>query len=525
MKKLTTMRKALSDPQLLADALPGRSWSAWRVLLIAAMGESLNASERKVFQALTGRKHEPGRMVETLLVVAGRRSGKTKAMAVLSTYLSCLCDWSEDLSLGERGLALYLAPSERQANVAHDYAADLVDHVELLRSQVASRTASSITLHSGLCLEVQAANWRYSRGATAICITFDECAFLYTSDDAVNSDVELMTALRPSLATTGGPMLLTSSPSAMEGIVYALWKRHYGAQGDKRILVVQADSRALNPKLRKSVVDRAYEHDAVGADAEYGGRFRQPVSAYLERSVVEKCVEVGVTQRQKIPMTTHLAFADPAGGSGGDSFTCAIGHKTRLHGQDVCVVDALFEARSPFDPDAVTAQCAQLLLSYSVLVVMGDSYASQWPVTAFARNGITYQAAPVNKGEIYQHALPLWTAGRVLMLDNPRAVDQLCGLKRKLGQGGREIIDHPRGAHDDLANSISGLLWRLTPVQQRVSMNALPVIVTTSRRGCFGDNPRGTSASEYAAYTGAGETTRNPAFGLPRDGRDSWERW
>jgi hypothetical protein len=37
----------------------------------------------------------------------------------------------------------------------------------------------------------------------------DECAFLM-GDDSASSNTELMVALRPSLATTGGPMLLTS---------------------------------------------------------------------------------------------------------------------------------------------------------------------------------------------------------------------------------------------------------------------------------------------------------------------------
>jgi hypothetical protein len=39
-------------------------------------------------------------------------------MAVLSIYVSTLCDWSDNLSLGERGLSLFLAPTERQAGGA-----------------------------------------------------------------------------------------------------------------------------------------------------------------------------------------------------------------------------------------------------------------------------------------------------------------------------------------------------------------------------------------------------------------------
>jgi hypothetical protein len=65
MKKLTTMRKALADRAVLGDALPGESWSSWRTLLIAAMGEELTPEEREVFAKLTGgREREPGEMVE-----------------------------------------------------------------------------------------------------------------------------------------------------------------------------------------------------------------------------------------------------------------------------------------------------------------------------------------------------------------------------------------------------------------------------------------------------------------------------
>jgi len=41
-KPLTTLRSALSDPKLLGQILDADSWNAWRVLLIAAMGEELN---------------------------------------------------------------------------------------------------------------------------------------------------------------------------------------------------------------------------------------------------------------------------------------------------------------------------------------------------------------------------------------------------------------------------------------------------------------------------------------------------
>jgi hypothetical protein len=215
------------------------------------------------------------------------------------------------------------------------------------------------------------------------------------------------------------------------------------------------------------VVDRAYEDDPVAAEAEFGGQFRQPVTACLDRAVVEKAIDKGVTDRTRLPGVTHRAHIDVAGGTGSDSFCACIGHKVRENGRDICVIDALFEARPPFDPDIITKRAAQLLLQWGVTDATGDVYAAAWPITAFAKHGIRFHTAALTTSELYLHTLPLWTAGRVSMLDVPRAVDQLCSLRRKLGQAGKETISHPRTAHDDLACVIAGLLWRLTPVETR----------------------------------------------------------
>jgi hypothetical protein len=462
MRKIVTLRQALSDPDLLAHALPGDSWASWRVLLIALVGEELFPDERVVFKRLTGRDREPGEMVDTFLAVAGRRSGKSRAMAVLLSYLATLVDWSENLALGERGLALFLAPSERQASTVHRYAAAIIDNSSALAGLVAGRTQETLSLSCGTDLEVQPASWRRSRGGTAIGIVLDESSFFHSSDDSANSDTEILTALKPSLATTGGPMLLTSSPSTMEGIVYRMHKRHYGPQGSSRVLVVQADTRSLNPKLSQAVIDRAYEDDATAADAEFGGVFRQLSTAFLERLIVEKVTDA-TSARLTLPGVPYVAFADPAGGTGRDSFTLAIGHKHLDQGREIAVLDALLEFRPPFDPDDVVKRVSDTLKQWGISHIVADAYAAGWPISAFAKHGISLSHASLTKSEIYVHVVPLFTSGRVRLLNHPRMIDQLCALRRKVGQSGREIVDHPRNAHDDLANAVCGLLWRLSP--------------------------------------------------------------
>jgi hypothetical protein len=63
MTPFVTMRRALSDTNLLGAALGGDSWLPWRILLIAAMGEDLTDEERAIFAKLTGRQREPGERV------------------------------------------------------------------------------------------------------------------------------------------------------------------------------------------------------------------------------------------------------------------------------------------------------------------------------------------------------------------------------------------------------------------------------------------------------------------------------
>jgi hypothetical protein len=52
MTPRVTLRKALEDPELLGTVLAGPSWHAWRVILLAAMGEPLTKGELKTFKCV-----------------------------------------------------------------------------------------------------------------------------------------------------------------------------------------------------------------------------------------------------------------------------------------------------------------------------------------------------------------------------------------------------------------------------------------------------------------------------------------
>jgi hypothetical protein len=122
MKPRVSLRRAFDDPNLLGSVLAGDSWTTWRTVLLASMGERLMTDELETFRRVTGGRAEPPlSRVEEALYLIGRRGGKDRSAAVLASYIAALCDHSDALSPGERGLVLCIAPDQRQATITLDY--------------------------------------------------------------------------------------------------------------------------------------------------------------------------------------------------------------------------------------------------------------------------------------------------------------------------------------------------------------------------------------------------------------------
>jgi hypothetical protein len=91
------------------------------------------------------------------------------------------------------------------------------------------------------------------RDTTSVAVIADEAAFWHSDEDAANPDTAILDAVRPSLATTGGPMIIISTPYARRGVVFETWAKHFGGRGDPKILVAQGTSRDFNPSLPTAI--------------------------------------------------------------------------------------------------------------------------------------------------------------------------------------------------------------------------------------------------------------------------------
>lgn len=452
MKPRVSIREALEDPQLLGGALPGESWLLWRVLLIAAMGEALTDDERKLFESVTGRPEAPHERVDEFWNIVGRRGGKTRAAGTLGAYIAALCDWGDCLAPGERGVLPVMAASMTQAQRAFMHISGVLENSPSLCELIENTTTETISLSTSVDIEIRPANFRTVRGITSVSVISDEIAFWHI-DGSKNPDGEILEAVRPSLATTGGMLIVISSPYARKGELYKTYRQNYGAEGDPLILVSKAASKVLNPTLSDKVIERAYKRDPAVAMAEYGGEFRTDVEALITPEVIEQCVDFGVRERPYSSAQRYYGFVDPSGGSA-DAMTLAIAHTEG----DLAVLDLIREVRPPFSPEAVAKEFSLTLKSYGLNSVTGDRYGGEWPRERFKVHGISYLLSEKTRSELYLDLVPAMNSGSVRLIENSRMTDELRGLERRASRGGKDIIDHAPGQHDDIANAAAGAL-------------------------------------------------------------------
>jgi hypothetical protein len=121
------------------------------------------------------------------------------------------------------------------------------------------------------------------------------------------------------------------------------------------------------------------------------------------------------------------------------------------------IIDCIREILPPFSPEAACEDFARTLNNYGVHSVIGDRFAGIWPVEQFAKFNIKYKQSTAPKSDLYRDLLPLINSARIELLDHPKLISQLCNLERRVARGGRDSIDHPPGAHDNICNAVAGL--------------------------------------------------------------------
>jgi len=440
---------AFHDPNLLGYSIKdpstfGPMFTEAKAIFALPMDET----ELALYRQCTGRTDPPTKPFKRAVLINGRRTAKTFLMAATATWAGCFRDYSPYVSKGEKITIFCIAADRKQARLCMRYISGFLS-APGLKPYLVKETAEAFELLGNVIIEVATASVSSTRGYTLGGVLADEASWWSNADGSANPASEIFTALTPGLATIPGAMtIIATTPGGKRSFVGEIYDACYGDNNNAHTLVWSAPSLVMNCTLDPAEIELAYKLDPAAAAAEWGGQFRLDVDALLTPDVVDRATIDGMYERLYDPQYYYVAGIDMASGSAGDSATLAISHRE----DDIGILDLVREVRPPFSTDAVSIEFSDTMHRYGISTAFSDRWAKGWVEESFKRNNILIEYSDLDRSGIYSTFLTLINSGRAKLLDIKRLRDQLLGLTRYNSRV-KEIIDHKRGQHDDVATA------------------------------------------------------------------------
>ena len=331
-------------------------------------------------------------------------------------------------------------------------------------------------------------------GLTVSVVIIDEMAEMAGNNPEGNADEILYDKLKPALATFGadGKMICISNPLAPQGKFFNLYE---SAFDDPYTLMFQLPTWLSNPTISKSWLDSEKTKSRKTFNIFYGAQFssgsgdtflsEEDVLESFRRKFDERRVEYGE------PLQRYFMHMDPAHNS--DYYSLAIVHtvptgQTGNDGRDVLrvVVDHIhywepIGPKRPYNQEEIDEYVARLSQRFHIVLCTYDQHwSSQSSITRMKQMGMNCQltAFTGNYGrEIYQNLYELFTTNRIdiygmntmscempdgkiiSLKDSSYAKEQLLDLQRKYKSSGWKV-EAPRGQKDDIPDCIAAAAFQ-----------------------------------------------------------------
>lgn len=440
--------QALDDARVIGDTYS----TAQGCLLKAAYRLPLSALELPIFCEATGLSEYKPKLYRDVSVICGRGSGKSSRIcATIAVYESCIA--KHTLALGETGVILLVAPTEKQARVTFKLIEARILNSPTLRRLVSklrsSPNESEIELTNGRTISVQAANSKHLRAASLICVILEEGCFFRDAESGAYNLGEILRAVRPgAIKMPGSKIIRVSSPWNKSG---PMWDDFRFRSERPDTLCWKLPSWIMNPALPADELAAERERDESYFLREYGAEFLDSAQALLPTEQVEMCVARGQVERTPRPDAVPVFSIDAAFKS--DAFAVAAAH---LEGER-----AIVDFSKHWKPQKgkavqfvpVLTEIVETMRRFGARRIFGDQVCAEPIKQFFAEHDIHFEQVTTlgrRASAIYSTLRAKTVAGQLELPDNPELISQLKRLEVVVGSGGSERVEASSG-HDDLA--------------------------------------------------------------------------
>jgi hypothetical protein len=419
----------------------------------------LPQAQLEIWRVCTGRESYQPHGFSEVTALCGARAGKDSRIACpIASYQACFGGHDRHLTKGERGVIPLVAQDTRATRIAFGYLKSHFTESPLLKSILEDEPLSNeIKLTNRISIICFPSTQSSLRGWSIPAGIMDELAY-WRLEGSADSDVEIQSSIRRGMINFPSTRLIKiSSPYMRSGVLYDDFKNHFG-QDSPDVLVWRAPSIFMNPSLKESRLEREHRLDPQRFAREYEAEFAEDLESFLPTAWVEQAVMPGRHELAPLTGTHYAGGCDATGlgsGPGADAFTVSICHcENGVFIQDVCRGWKKSRTNN-IDLDGIVAEIAAILRRYHMHEVFGDRYSGQWVVESFRKAGISYHQTDQDKSCYYLEMEPLFAQGKIEILDHPELARELRLLERRSRSGGKVCVDHPRGSHDDYANSLA----------------------------------------------------------------------
>jgi phage FluMu gp28-like protein len=382
----------------------------------------------------------------TKVLVGGRRSGKTTAVAVETVFYA-----AKAIHHARRFRQLITAPSVDQSKVLFDAVRSLIESSPLggLVESIVTSPFPEIHLARDGLVFVRAAheNGRLLRGHSAERVVVDEAAYV--------PDTVLIEAVGPILADSGGQLVLASTPTARGSHFHQQFER--GRNGkDERVRSFTMNS-TDNPHVDRAYIE-AQRREMTEAQfrQEYLGEFSDAHDSIFRWDHIMAAASGQVEGAQSA--RRYVVGWDPA--LRRDRSGLAVLDVTSKPWRLVRLADL---GRQDYVEQS--SQVVGTAREFNGAKVMVDATGqSQVLVELLKREGVwcegvTFTAA--TKAEMLQGLVVLFERHEIIIPSDRRLIDELRFYEATVGQAGRVKLGAPEGAkhHDDLVTALALAAW------------------------------------------------------------------
>jgi phage terminase large subunit-like protein len=464
-----------------------------------------------------------GHECHELVLVMGRRSGKSKVISVVSCYEYARLlshDNPHDyfrLPQSDMIKIINVAASKDQAVVLFDSVSNLVLESDYLKHYLSKDPLKQeIRFRSQWEIDNRAKNFqgtirsviggatsRTIRGSGAVVVILDELAH-FLSNDGKASDTAVYEALTPSLAnfkhpdnTPAGKTISLSSPMGRQGKFFELYDTSMKPENsDLDILCLQVPTWDMNPDIPSDFFADRQRKSPTAFRTEFGAEFSDQVNVWIEdpEQFKKNFHPPEIWERQPRGDHRKQYFMGLDLGSSNDGTGIAVCHWEPMdyegHGEVVLDYHAVYYANRTNDQhpkyrdtppqyemsllpvaepvqriDDVATEVLVLTREFPIKAGIFDQYQGIGLYQRLVSLGLNQfemkQFSPTETSEMYASFKQLYQNVQLRLYEDPLLKWEFQTLQSSLQTGHRLKVDHPsgKGYHNDLADAVVRASW------------------------------------------------------------------